>query len=673
MTTRRHALPAVFAIVSQAVWAVAQTQAFGQAAFSPELTLKATVLLPDGSPAAGAIVRSSDHYEDSVRTATADASGQFELHDPFLYGIQLYVLSADQRHQAVHWVAEEAVRLAVAEPLTIRLERARPHLVIVTAGGEPVEGAQVCVSGHVAQQKAVTRDDGTAIVWLPAGEPVQSVVAWHPRLGVNGIDERGRAGSRTKTALSLLPPGPHVVRLVDGQGRPAAGRTITASIRPAKGGWILTKDLNAARAVTDQNGEVRYDWFPAERDKGVDVDLLEREWKIDKTDRDQTPDGLTTVHVRRRYPVEGRVEFPPGVDAEGVLLTGFSFGPEHRGDIPQTRTRKDGSFRMYAPAAHAYVLGVYDLQWTSNIWSGVMIARDGAPQTKLRLRGERATPVKFKVTRGPTKQPIADAWLDLSREGTVEWTDEKGEARTGIGRVGGWVRTDENGLASTGLGRGEVEIRISSGDWSETKTIHVLSEEPVQVDFHRDWIGRRVLTARPTADAKPYVSSPDAVALAWTKRAGFIAKAHKAVVTNDGSVRVEFDEYEMSLLLIDRQRELSGYAEVRAKDSEVDLPMRANASYSGTLVDKRDGSPLADRTVRMLTESSFLDVAEPQQTDATGRFEFMNLPAGVKLRLSIEEERGRPRYLLFDDDRRFEPGEQRTGDVAKASLMDRLR
>lgn len=670
MATRCTTLPLFLAIVSHVALPLALTRSFGQTAASPELTLKATVLLPDGSPAAGAIVRSHDHYEQSLKTATTDASGRFELRDPFLIGVSLHVLSADERHQAALRIAEEAVRSALAQPLTIKLQRAKPHLVVVTAGGEPIEGAHVCVTGSVAQQKGVTRDDGAAIVWLPADETVQSVVAWHPQRGVNGIDERGRAESRTITGISLLPPGPHLVRLVDNEGHPVAGRTITVSIRAAKGGWILTKDLDAARAVTDQNGEVRYDWFPAEPEIVVDVDLLEREWKIEVTDREQSPNGLTTVHVRRRYLVEGRLELPPGVDAAGILLTGSSFGPGPEGDAPQVRTRKDGSFCMDARAAHAYVLGVYDLQWTSNIWSGVIIPSDGAPQNEIVLRGERATPLKFQVTRGPSKQPIADAWLDVSRLGTVEWTNEKGEAQSGIGRIGGWVRTDDNGLASTAVGRGEIEIRINSGKWSETKTLQVLSDEPLQLDFHRDWVGRRVLKARPIADAKKYVPSPEAVALAWTKRPRQSANAHKAIVTNDGLVRVEFDEYEMSLLLIDRQRELSGYVDVGANDREVDLPMQPNASYSGTLVDRQNGSPLAARMVRMLTKLSFLDVAEPQQTDAMGRFAFANLPAGVPLRLSIGEERGRPEYFLFEGDLLFQPGEQRTGDVAKATLTE---
>lgn len=635
-----------------------------------ELMAKGTALLPDGRPAPGAIIYSRDNFDHSSRLTRADRTGAFELQDPFLSDLRLHATTPDGRYQATMLVGEEAVRSAISRPLTIKLEKSKPHLVVVMAKGEPVEGAHVCVSGYVAQQTSVTRDDGVAIVWIPAGEKVQSVVAWHPQHGLNGVYNRQNDEGRTKTGIALLPPGPHVIRLLDQDGHPVAGRTIAASIHPAGGDWIAAKDTEATRATTGEDGEVRYDWFPAKGIQYVDVDVLDREWKIDEVNHDKTPEGLTVVRVRRKFLVEGRVILPPGAEARGILVTGFGFGAGHRGDIPRTRTRKDGSFSIHVPAGHGYVIGVHDLEWTSEIWSGEIVATEGGPQREIVLHGERATPLEFVVTRGPSKQPIADAWLNIDRRAQVEWTDEKGEARSGSGGIRGWLRTSEQGRARTAVGRGEIEVRINSGEWTETKTIQVNSVEPVRVGFHREWTGSRALSARPTVDGKKYVPSPDAVALAWTKRSGLVAKSHQAVVANDGTVRVEFDEYELSLLLIDRQRERSGYATIGKDDREVDLPMRANAVYSGTLVDDRDGHPLAGRTVRMITETSFLDVVEPQQTDGMGRFEFTNLTVGVPLRLRIEEERGRPTYFLFDRDRMFAPGERRLGDVAKAVLMD---
>ncbi|MGH7128170.1 MAG: hypothetical protein ACREIV_06360, partial [Planctomycetaceae bacterium] len=379
---------------------------------------------------------------------------------------------------------------------------------------------------------------------------------------------------------------------------------------------------------------------------------------------------MTTVHVRREYPVEGRVLLPEGVDAHGLLVTGFGFGPGNTGDIPRARTRKDGSFRMLVPAGHGYVLGVSDLQWSSDIWAGAILPIEGEPQREIVLKGYPATPVEFLVTRGSTAEPIPDAWVNLSRRGEVDWTDETGESRSGHAGIGGRLRTDENGRASTGVGRGEIEVRISSGDWDEKKTIQVTSSAPVRINFHRPWIGNRIVTARPIADAADYVPSAEAVALAWTERSEVGDTIHEPIITQSGAVEVEFDEKKVSLLLLDHKQHVSGFARAGVDDAAVDLSMQPNATYRGTLVDRQDEKPLADLTVRMITDSSYLDVVEPQQTDSMGRFEFTDVPAGVPLRLSIRNERGQPEYHLFGGDRLFEPGEHRTGDVAKAALMN---
>jgi hypothetical protein len=636
---------------------------------SAELNVTGTALLPDGSPAAGAAVRSFDYYPPSNRTTTADRLGKFELKGPLLSGLRLHVMSPDAHDQAVLFVPEEAVRSFLSQPLTIVLQPAKRHWIEVTAKGRPVEGARVSiagkVSGYASLQTGVTDADGKAVVWFPNGEEKISIVAWHPQHGVAGIAGQQLA-EISYSELSLSPPGPHLVRVLDNEDRPVAGRTIAASLSVRPYEWIYPKQIDATRATTDENGEVRWDWFPAEGVEYVNVDLLDRGWKIDKKDRDKTPDGLTTIHVRRKFPVEGRLILPAGIDAEGILITGHGFGPGSFGDIPQTRTRPDGSFTLDVAAGHGYVLGAYDLEWTSDIWSGAILPLEGEPQREVVLHGERATPLEFRVTRGSPKEPVADAWVHVSRRAEVRWTLENGETKNGRAGIGGWLQTDENGYARTGAGRGEFEIMLMSGDWQEKKTVQVESDEPVRVDFHREWL-KQVVTARPLVDGKHYVPSSDALVLAWSDHPGIGDKTHKPILTKDGMVAVEFDESEMSLLLVDRQQRLSGFAKVKGGDVEADLPMLPNATYSGALVGGDDGAPLADREVHLFFGIRELDVVEPQRTDDQGRFAFDNVPAGVQLWLRIEDEPGQPEYDWCK--KRFEPGENRVGELVKADAL----
>ena len=130
MATRYGALLACAALVLAPRFVFADDQPGDSAV---ELTANGTVVLPDGSPAAGAIIYSRDNYDHSLRTATADPSGAFELQAAFLSGVQLHATTPDGRQQTVLRIAEEAVRSAISRPLTVKLEPAKPHLVVVTS------------------------------------------------------------------------------------------------------------------------------------------------------------------------------------------------------------------------------------------------------------------------------------------------------------------------------------------------------------------------------------------------------------------------------------------------------------------------------------------------------------------------------------------------------------
>lgn len=639
-------------------------QPITEVAAAAELTMTATILLPDGSPATRAVVRSFNNIDTSMREVTADSAGRFELRDVFVNSMQLHILSADGGSQKVIHVPGAAVRSRLTKPVTITLEPAATHRVLVTDSGRPVKGAHVGVSGSAFQSSAMTMADGTAVVRYPGRESINSVVAWHAKLGVNGIRSTPE-GSITQ--LQLLAPRQHVIRLLDSDGLPITGQTISANVRMDETGWILVQDIVASQQATDQKGEVRFDWFPATGAAGVDVELFDPGWKEDETDQKQISEGLTTMRLRKEYPVSGRMAVPDGVDAEGILVTGFGLGVGFNGDLAYARTRKDGTFTMNVPAGHGYIIGISDLQWSSDLWTGVILPVDDGRQQDIALKAYPATPVEFHVTRGSSHEPVANAWLYVSRNGDVRFTDETGKSRHGTSGIRGWLRTDENGRAYTAVGRGNVDLRISSGTWSERTSITVESAEPVRVEFHRKWLGNRTVVARPVVDGEPFTPSKRAVAMAWTGRS---PELHPSTFTDTGEFEVEFDEDEMTLLLLDRNNGVSGLVEVGKDDESVDLKMLANATFSGRLLDKHDDSPLADRTVQLLTKSAFLEVVAKQQTDGHGRFHFTDVVAGVPLRLSIQREPGKPDYFLFGGDRLFKPGESRTNDVAKANLMD---
>jgi len=507
------------------------------------LTLNATVLLPDGKPAVAAVIQARAYtnvgYENAE--ATTDADGHVTFTDPFLCGLRLHIRSADGRHQATVLVPEAEVRRYVSEPKPFRLKPAIPHEVFVVADSQPVEGAIARIGDSTFESSGVTDSDGTATLWCPDKVEVDRAVAWHPRLGVDGFHRDEPVGKGNPIRLSLRKPRGHTVRILDDAGDPVVGEVVRASVHVRGEGWLRAGQIETARAITDKNGEAVFDWFPAEGLKRIEAYFEDREWKLDKTSMEKVSNGLTVVHVRRRYPISGRVVVSDAAGdftGAGLLLTGHAFGVTNNGDIPRARTGKNGEFTMLVPAGHGFVFGVTDRRWATDPWTGSILPVAGQPQAKVELAAYPATPLQVRVTRGASRQPVEEAWIHYAQRGRVEWTTPTGESRSGRAGVGSWMLTDHDGDARTGVGRGEVNVRLSAGDWREEKTINVSSAEPIQVEFHRAWIGDRIVSAQPTIDGSTYQPTESAVALAWTEREPIVDKIHEAdnIIVKDGDV-----------------------------------------------------------------------------------------------------------------------------------------
>jgi len=277
------------------------------------------------------------------------------------------------------------------------------------------------------------------------------------------------------------------------------------------------------------------------------------------------------------------------------------------------------------------------------------------------------TPLTVKVTRGPKHEPVKDAWVYVKSRGEVDFTDESGEERSGSAGIGGWARTDADGVARAAVGKGEVEIRLSSADWNEKQTIEVDSNEPIEIAFHRAWRGDRQIAARMTLEGATYTPSKTLVAHAWSERDGYGAAIHETEIGDDGTIKIAFDAKTLSLLVIDRTKQLNGFTQLGPGNSDAELKMQPMATYSGTVLDE-NGDPLADRAMQLSTESSFVDVVEPQQTDEAGRFQFTGIAVNTPLRLDVCTENALPEYSVQSNKRLFKAGEKRLDDVVRIRL-----
>ncbi len=90
---------------------------------------------------------------------------------------------------------------------------------------------------------------------IPAKEPLTELVAWHRVLGSAGksdLDTRPREGL---TALSLLPPAPQTIHVVNSDGHGIGGLELGVSVRTEELGWISlsrSKRRTCARILMGQ-------------------------------------------------------------------------------------------------------------------------------------------------------------------------------------------------------------------------------------------------------------------------------------------------------------------------------------------------------------------------------------------------------------------------------------
>jgi hypothetical protein len=130
------------------------------------------------------------------------------------------------------------------------------------------------------------------------------------------------------------------------------------------------------------------------------------------------------------------------------------------------------------------------------------------------------------------------------------------------------------------------------------------------------------------------------------------------VVSPDGRFEIAIDAREVSVLAIDPEQRLSGFAHLHQADSTVNLALVPTAIYSGVLV-YGNRQPVAGKTLRLVVANSDV-IAEPDQlTDRQGHFRFEHVPANLPVQLQIQEDDGGRKRFAPLGKRFFLPGEKR--------------
>ena len=218
-------------------------------------------------------------------------------------------------------------------------------------------------------------------------------------------------------------------------------------------------------------------------------------------------------------------------------------------------------FTLRVFSDHGYLVGITDLEWASNLWTGMIIGKDTSKPAEIAIKVYAATPLTATSCRGPDRVPIADAWVELANKGNVKWIDSGGRPHSGTAGVFGWLKTDAKGIARAGVGKGEQSLELHSGTWTDGRKIKVTSIEPLEVEFHRPWLGKRKITGRLMLEPALMDRPRAIVARAWTPE----ASQAPLVFQPDGLSRRRVQKSRsmprhLVLLFVDPRHHRSGFA-----------------------------------------------------------------------------------------------------------------
>ena len=490
-----------------------------------------------------------------------------------------------------------------------------------------------------------------------------------PSLGAGGQYLGEDARPQELYTIELRPPAPHEIRVVDDGGKPVADFEFAVNAAVGDREFIMVSPLAAARVRTDASGVAKVAWAPRENLRGVWPTVLGDEWKVDEINQDRTKDGITTLKMRRKLPVSGKLVAPPGVDPTGILISGDGFGSGNQIDLASARANSDGSFTLYIPAGHSYLMGVLDDEWATDPWTGDL--RNDIAATQVEMKLYRATPLVVRVARGPDRTPLAKTFVELATERMFKYVGDGGQRQNAIGSLRTWLLTDANGIAGQ-RGTRRVQARPAPpASGRKKRKLEVKSGEAIDVEFYRAWAGRRKVTGELIDGDRLFAPSPSATVMAWTARPPLVPVQHAGRLLG-GKFEVEFDDERATVLFFDAERKRSGMMEIGPQDSHVKIDLLPTAAFGGTVVDE-SGRPLADQEVYLVTERNYSSDVVSQRLDAAGRFHWDAVPAHVPLAVAMREDRSvaRRRYYISGGERYFEPGEVRESEKLQARDLDK--
>jgi hypothetical protein len=537
--------------------------------------------------------------------------------------------------------------------------------------GRPVSGAFVeAVIFDARETPAVVRTggDGSATLRVRADAKVYNVLALKPGAGMDYFENYQ---SWPPGDLPALPPEIHLVldgargvqvRAVDSADRPVPNVALTPWTikKPAKLADVNCSGTGATCVFTDTNGIALFSWVPSELGDAGAFLVRDRAYHcphpawIDPAH----PDQLLTARLLRNARVGGRVLFPDGRPAPGIVVQAEGRGQSSHYCRTKATSGPDGTYDLVAYPNQSYVLAVVDTRWAARSIQGVVM-REGDARKDLDLLLVEGARLRGRVTLGPDCRAAPAQTITVIELGGRLGDDLRGHFKQE--ELVRWAYTDASGCYELRLGPGRYRLEGPPPGGSELVVLE--GQEEVVRDFHMPWTARGVLTGEVRRWGRD--GSPVANARVWAES---VVRGHAGFGTfTDGQGRFSSQRWRDRMVVYARDQEgpEAGCAEIGELDDVVTVEISDAVLARGRVVG-RDGSPLSNENVFCRMHVTMRDWSEvtfqfDTRTDVAGSFALPGLLVGSACDVCVL--RGHQRISAYLNFRAGDPGTTELPDI----------
>lgn len=452
-------------------------------AAEPQITVRGTVVDPDGKPVAGVRVAATV-WKGAPRETTTDSTGRFEItavQASLLNGL-VRAYDRDGQLQAVTLLPRKETRFENAK---VRLELSparRVEVHVVDQNGKPVVGANCGITNEVAALDSMKSDDqGRSVLKYPSTIRVDYVYAY--KAGI-GFDYRAYVlpPQRRDDPDAIAPELPDTPQKMTLDGVQPLRVRVTGMDGNAISGvevypWLLMKpgqteqlNLNDLQdqfsATSDSQGEVVFDWIPQwQKQKLALWPTKEGYVRHRSVYAPDTGGGTFTMTLEHLVPLRGKVTNRDGSPAPGIKIS--AIGEDHGDDVFRgtTMTNANGRYELKVDPNMIYMLTASGEKLASTPQTGFAVW-PGQPIENLDFTMRPATRLHGRLTQDPDSSPVKGAEIvvnhfgvDLQELDNVKLPNPDQDQGIVRPKFTHSITTDKDGYYELFVGDGKFDIR----------------------------------------------------------------------------------------------------------------------------------------------------------------------------------------------------------------------